>query len=59
LQSYDHLFGAFFTNVEISTNRPTSTSKKIGNLPLIIEEEITQLCLGPKEAVFEKPEESS
>jgi hypothetical protein len=24
-----------------------------------IEEEFTQMCLGPKEAVFEKPEESS
>jgi hypothetical protein len=24
-----------------------------------VEEEIAQLCLGPKEAVFEKPEESS
>jgi hypothetical protein len=24
-----------------------------------IEEEVTQMCLGPKEAVFEKPEESS
>jgi hypothetical protein len=24
-----------------------------------IEEEATQMCLGPKEAVFEKPEESS
>jgi hypothetical protein len=35
LQVYDHLFGAFFTNIEISTNRPTSTSWKIGNQPLI------------------------
>jgi hypothetical protein len=24
-----------------------------------VEEEITQFCLGPKEAVFENPEESS
>jgi hypothetical protein len=24
-----------------------------------VDEEITQVCLGPKEAVFEKPEESS
>jgi hypothetical protein len=24
-----------------------------------IEEEVTQMCLGPKEVVFEKPEESS
>jgi hypothetical protein len=35
LQGYDRLFGAFFTNVEISTNRPTSTSWKIGNQQLI------------------------
>jgi hypothetical protein len=26
---------AFFTNVEISTNRPTSTSQKIRTQPLI------------------------
>jgi hypothetical protein len=48
---------------------------KEGSLPLIgmdfnmvftllaefrgVEEEITQMCLGPKEAMFEKPEESS
>jgi hypothetical protein len=25
----------------------------------VIEEEVIQMCLGPKEAVFEKPEESS
>jgi hypothetical protein len=31
LHCNDHLFGAFFTNVEISTNRPTSTSRKIKN----------------------------
>jgi hypothetical protein len=24
-----------------------------------VEEEVAQMCLGPKEAVFEKPEESS
>jgi hypothetical protein len=35
LQGYDRLFGAFFTNVKISTNRPTSTSRKIGNQPPI------------------------
>jgi hypothetical protein len=29
------LFGAFFTNIEISTNRPTYTSWKIRNQPLI------------------------
>jgi hypothetical protein len=27
------LFEAFFTNIKISTNRPTSTSQKIGNQP--------------------------
>jgi hypothetical protein len=36
LQGYDRLFGAFFSNIKISTNRPTSTSQKIGNQPLII-----------------------
>jgi hypothetical protein len=35
LQGYDRLFRAFFTNIEISTNRPTSTSRKIRNQPLI------------------------
>jgi hypothetical protein len=35
LQGFDRLFGAFFTNVESSTNRPTSTSQMIGNQPLI------------------------
>jgi hypothetical protein len=35
LQDYDHLFGACFTNVKISTNRLTSTSWKIGNQPPI------------------------
>jgi hypothetical protein len=29
------MFGAFFINVEISTNRLTSTSRKIGTQPLI------------------------
>jgi hypothetical protein len=32
---YDSLFRAFFTNVDISTNRHTSTSRKIENQPLI------------------------
>jgi hypothetical protein len=36
-QGYDHLFRVFFTNVKISTNRPTSTSRKIGNQPLFTE----------------------
>jgi hypothetical protein len=36
LQGYDRLFRAFFTNVEISTNRPTSTTQKTRNQPLII-----------------------
>jgi hypothetical protein len=35
LQGYNRLFGAFFANVKISNNRPTSTSRKIGNQPLI------------------------
>jgi hypothetical protein len=35
LQGYDRLFGAFFFNVEISTNRLTSTSQKIGTQLLI------------------------
>jgi hypothetical protein len=35
LQGYDRLLGAFFTNIEISTNRPNSTSRKIGNQLLI------------------------
>jgi hypothetical protein len=35
LQGYDHLFEAFFANGKISTNKPTSTSQKIGNQPLM------------------------
>jgi hypothetical protein len=35
LQGYNYLFGAFSTNVEISTNQPTATSRKIRNQALI------------------------
>jgi hypothetical protein len=35
MQGFDVLFGAFVINIEISTNRPTYTSWKIRNQPLI------------------------